>query len=58
MTKGEVMKKLKMKFLDPSLNFAQLQKVKGLYGKVNELQIADGADVSAELEAEFVALLK
>jgi len=56
MTKKEVMTKLKSKFLDPALSFVQMQKVKALYGKVTELQIADGADVPAEIESEFVAI--
>jgi hypothetical protein len=56
MTKKEVMTKLKSKFLDPSMSFVQMQKVKALYGKVTELQIADGADVPAEIESECAAL--
>ncbi len=56
MTKKEIMTKLKSKFLDPELSFAQMQKVKALYGKVTELAVADGADVPAEIESEFVAI--
>ena len=56
MTKKEAITKLKNKFLHPSLNFAQIQKVKTIYSKVKELTVVDNGDIPADLEAEVAAL--